>query len=1741
MRGYRHARLGQRIFLLSLSCLLLIPTSAFLSGNVLAESGQFSPPYSDYGKDTDGDSFYNKLILNASIDITAGGSFYVYGGLYDSGFTTLITEYTVPKSLSAGSAVVPLELDGIDIYNSAIDGPYGVWLILYDGGFNVLDTDSAQSSSYSYTEFQHNPAEFNPPHYDYGLDINGNTLYNYLVAMVNITVSASGTYRIDGGLYDGSGVEWIADDSNQSFFSVGDHMIELRIDGFKIRKKPINGPYKLFLDLKKDGTQLIDEDTHMTQSYLSTDFEGSAAYFSGPSTDAGVDLNGNVLYEYLKVSVGVTVNVSGDYEIVADLWDDANPFPNYITATSNSTHLSLGTGTVDIYFLGSEIYKAGINSKYVAELEMRDSESTIQDRWMHITPSYNYDQFEPDPPATLSPPHSDHGLDTEPDGLFNYLVVDLSVNAAAAGGYRFNASLYDSTHSTFITGGEEFAVLATGIQTVPLYFNGWAIYNSSIDGSYNLTVRIYDIFGNFLRRGYYDTSSYLHTDFQHIVGDTTPPTISLTQAQPSPQEVYGNVNITARIEDNLGVIQIAKVEITDPAMGLAGNFTMNYHAGANKYFFLKPYDMLGAYSFIIWASDPDGNWATDSGFFVIEDTTLPSISNVGATSPQEVHGSVNITATIIDNYQLSEAWVEVVDPGSSVVGNYSMALDGVSGEHFFERTYSQLGVYTFTIWAKDSSDNWNSASGMFTIEDSTVPTIQGVTANPSPQLLHGFVNISAIITDNFGLQTVTIQVTNPSPSVIFNGPMDYDAGTGRYYHGDNYHTTGTYDFQITADDTSGNSESHNGQFIITDLIVDQWPPEISDVQANPDPQETGGMVNISAVVTDDVSVGGVWVEIQDPLGAPIGNSSMSFDFLSGRYFFEAVYDALGTYSFELVANDTSGKWNASSGNFVIQDTTSPTLSDIRASPDPQEVSGWVELSANVSDNYQLLSVDVSITDPSGLPLGSFSMSYSPATDRYSLNRTYDVVGTYDFTIVASDTSANSESSPGQFLIVDSTPPTISGSTVMPLTQLPLGFVNISASIHDNYLLSGVWIDIKDPNSSPVGNFTADYNAVNDRHFRNDTYSVVGVYSFCIWANDSSSNWDSYCSNFAIQQTQAPLITDVQNDPAIGEIFQSVNVSAAIFDVDLPLDVWIRITDPLGSVVGNFSMSFDSFFNRYYYATSCDLLGTYSFTIWAGDSTNAWSYADGQFSVEDNTPPTISNVATDPAIREVHGNVNISALVVDNHQISAVSVEVRDPGSMLLGNFSMSYDSIGGRYYHEASYDTLGVHSFCIWARDSFNNWVSSCDGFTIRDSTLPNISNMIADPSPQEVFGTVKISAVVQDNHLIESVSVDVQAPGGQPVGNFSMQYDSISGSYYHETSYSELGTYSFAIYAKDTSGNWGSSSDVFEIVDTTSPVANAGPDQDVGVGGTVTFDGSLSSDNFAVDTYEWTFNDGTGVINLVGAGPQHDFQISGDYLVTLVVTDTSENSGQDTMYVRVSGEKTPSAPTNLLVSETGENYIILTWTAPTKNTDGSDLTDLSSYNIYRSSQSGGPYVKIGALALLSETYRDDGLVPGFSGYYVVTAMNANGRESDHSNEASAEIPEKGSISGSVVDEDGIPIPGASIELKRNGTRTFTIRSDSNGNFTMIDLDDGAYELEISKSGYTMTTVPLVIADGSSVALGSISLDTAPTPPTEDSSLWIILIAVIVVLLIVGIAVVLMIRKRKHVKKKEEEGEDQEE
>ncbi|NIP54019.1 MAG: DUF1565 domain-containing protein, partial [Phycisphaerae bacterium] len=91
---------------------------------------------------------------------------------------------------------------------------------------------------------------------------------------------------------------------------------------------------------------------------------------------------------------------------------------------------------------------------------------------------------------------------------------------------------------------------------------------------------------------------------------------------------------------------------------------------------------------------------------------------------------------------------------------------------------------------------------------------------------------------------------------------------------------------------------------------------------------------------------------------------------------------------------------------------------------------------------------------------------------------------------------------------------------------------------------------------------------------------------------------------------------------------------------------------------------------------------------------------------------------------------------------------------------------------------------------------------------------------------------------------------------------------------------------------------------DKTNPIADAGPDQLVVNGTTVTFDGSGSTDNldvvnYGIVNYTWTFTDNTTQV-LTDVKANYTFYNIGNFSVTLNVSDYSGNWDTDEMWVNV-------------------------------------------------------------------------------------------------------------------------------------------------------------------------------------------------------------------------------------------------
>ncbi len=133
--------------------------------------------------------------------------------------------------------------------------------------------------------------------------------------------------------------------------------------------------------------------------------------------------------------------------------------------------------------------------------------------------------------------------------------------------------------------------------------------------------------------------------------------------------------------------------------------------------------------------------------------------------------------------------------------------------------------------------------------------------------------------------------------------------------------------------------------------------------------------------------------------------------------------------------------------------------------------------------------------------------------------------------------------------------------------------------------------------------------------------------------------------------------------------------------------------------------------------------------------------------------------------------------------------------------------------------------------------------------------------------------------------------------------YDSLASF-----TFSTLGTYTVTLTVRDAWGNEASDTMTVEVYDDEPPVADAGRNIVVSTGEEFTLDGSGSTDNVGIASYEWTI--GPRVLGITEWGVQVTLSVDrpGNYQVILNVTDLAGNWDNDTMVLSVRDTEPPVA-----------------------------------------------------------------------------------------------------------------------------------------------------------------------------------------------------------------------------------------
>lgn len=513
---------------------------------------------------------------------------------------------------------------------------------------------------------------------------------------------------------------------------------------------------------------------------------------------------------------------------------------------------------------------------------------------------------------------------------------------------------------------------------------------------------------------------------------------------------------------------------------------------------------------------------------------------------------------------------------------------------------------------------------------------------------------------------------------------------------------GMYTMSVRGCDQAGNW----GPVRVLTLYVGVWDlyaPVIDSLSFIPAQPESGSPVNISARITDDIAVYGASVDIIDFDGFPRGNFTMSYDPMSARYFVNLAYDTLGRYTATVWANDTSNKWNHTAGTFAVIDTTDPVIHETNATPSIQDYGYSVFFSAWVTDKF-IDNVFIIFRDPSGASIGNFTtIRVGPPGDNYTFTTTFQTLGLWTYCFSAVDTSGNWATTCGNFRVVDRFPPVIVSATATPSPQDYGRDVLLKAWVTD-LAVSSVWANITGPGLAPIGNFSMTRTAPSDDNWTlTQPYSILGVYSFTIWAFDASGNPVSVQKLFEIVDRTPPVFNTHQATPNPAEVLTSVRITANVADFQLA-SVTVEIRNPSGVPLVNTTMDFNATSGEFEYDFPSQVIGRHTYSLWAVDTSGNGAVLLSDFIVQDATRPTVTLVSAVRVLAEDHNDVNVTVSIQDNYalDVASLKIEWRDPSGSLITNSSLVH--IGASDY---SFDypllAAGTNRYTVSALDTSGN------------------------------------------------------------------------------------------------------------------------------------------------------------------------------------------------------------------------------------------------------------------------------------------------------------------------------------------------------------------------------------------------------------------------------------------------------
>jgi parallel beta-helix repeat protein len=477
--------------------------------------------FSDYGSDTDGDSLIDEIVINVSISVKDSG-YYTIAVLLGSDNPFTIESQTLLRhwsgSLNPGIENVEIRIPTYYFYSVKLNGPYtvGFAYLNRDISFQHFLTNAYNTSDYLYTDFDA-PVTFLTGYYwDKGEDMDSDGKFDQIIIEVEVNVTQAGDYSLELFLRSSTPGTYFSRSFSGSW-GEGVQNISVVIDDPSLYYQRLNTSYIINnIGIRDSNFRTIDRayNTYTTRIYNYTEFDLPAAFLTGSYWDQGVDMDSDGKFDQLVIDVGVNVTQAGDYSLELSL---SSSIPGTYISGSSSGSWGEGVQNVSVVIDDPSLYYQRLNTSYIINnIGIRDSNFRTNDRAYNIytTRIYNYKEFDI-PAAFLTGNYWDRGADTNVDGKFDQLVIDVEVNVTQVGDYSLELSLSSSIPGAYLDGSSS-GYWVEGVQNVSVVIDDASLYYQRLNTSYIINdVGIHDSNYTTLDRVYnpYTTRIYNYSEF----------------------------------------------------------------------------------------------------------------------------------------------------------------------------------------------------------------------------------------------------------------------------------------------------------------------------------------------------------------------------------------------------------------------------------------------------------------------------------------------------------------------------------------------------------------------------------------------------------------------------------------------------------------------------------------------------------------------------------------------------------------------------------------------------------------------------------------------------------------------------------------------------------------------------------------------------------------------------------------------------------------------------------------------------------------------------------------------------------------------------------------------------------------------------------------------------------------------------------------------------------------------------